>query len=547
MRRKLSIFRSYFLTAGGRVLLVAVSLLLSLLSLPGGALPLVALVSLVPLGLALHGARRAECFAYAYTCGLLGWLAATGDLAAALSAYAHVSHAAAWLLLTFACAWLAVPYGVFGLLYGTFQWLKRPRGALKTAACLALLVSLCPSPLPLDSAHALYRFPLLAQMLDVGGRPLLLFTLYLFNWLLVDLVLRLRRRGDYKVGALWLVLIVVLVVGYGRVRLAQSHGAEATRTPGRTLRVAIIQPNLPLAGDSDPHSTDALNPFQALLEQSEAALSVDHSIELVVWPETPTRLACADDMGVRPQLTQIVARYGVPFLVNCAQPAQSGGDYNTELLLTPRGVISAYHKQRLFPFTEYVPGEWWLPGVRSFIPNASRYVAGQEATVFRVKEEVGVFSAICYEILFPDQSRAFVAQGGNVLISAANDAWFGASRIPEFEIAAGVYQAIQYRVPVIRVANSGDSVAVKASGEIVPGSRTHAFTRTTRVVEVFVPTARAPYFYLGHAFLYLLACGWTLSMLNDLYRRRKDRVDPGASGTRFDFATRATLRPIYDE
>ena len=516
MRRTLSIFAPRPVGRGARALLVALTLLLSLLALPGGPAPLLALVALVPLGLALHGARRAECFVYAYTAGLLGWLGATGDLAAALSAYAHVSRATAWALLALACAWLAVPYGLFGLLYGTFRWLEGPRGALSAAACLTLFVSLCPSPLPLDSAHSLYGFPLLVQTLDVGGRPLLLFTLYLFNWLLVDLLLRLGRGRGYKASAAWLGLVAASVVVYGCVRLSQVRGAESA---GRSLRVAVIQPNIPLAGDSSPHSTDAPSPFQALLEQSEAALSEDPSVELVVWPETPTRLPCGDGAGDWPQLTEAVARRGVPFLINCAQQARGGGDYNTELLLAPGGGTYAYHKQRLFPLTEYLPGEGRMPWLRAVVPGASRYAEGSEATVFRVKDGVGVFPAVCYEILFPEQSRAFVERGGNVLVSAANDAWFGASRIPDFEVAAGVYQAIEYRLPVVRVANSGDSVAVGASGDILPGSRTQAFTRATRVVEVFVPASRPPGFYPGRTFLYLLACVCALGVMGGLRRR----------------------------
>src|SRR5712664_1708622 len=117
---------------GVRALLAALSLLLCLLSLPGGQLPLLALVSLVPLGLALHNASRTECFVYAYACGLLGWLGSTGGLTSGLSSYAHVTSTESLLLVSFACAWLAVPYGAFGLLYGKFQWMQGPGGALKT-------------------------------------------------------------------------------------------------------------------------------------------------------------------------------------------------------------------------------------------------------------------------------------------------------------------------------------------------------------------------------------------------------------------------------
>ncbi len=495
-------------------------MVLCLLSLPGGPLPFLAVVSLVPMGLALHQSSRTRCFVYAYSAGFLGWLGSTGGLIFGLSAYTHLRFAEALLTVALGCAWLALPYGLFGLLYGVFQWMNGAIGAPQTAACLALLVSLFPSPLPLDSSHALYRFPLLVQMLDIGGQPLLLFTLYLFNWLLVDLVLRMRERRDCRSRVAWVLGISVIVAGYGWFRLVQCRAEEAGSQPDRVLSIAIIQPNIPLAGDSNPHSVDTFNPFHTLLEMSAAVFLQGRPVELVVWPETPKRITCEDESGIRPQLRTIAARYGVPFMINCVQPAPGGGDYNTELLLAGSRGADAYHKQKLFPFTEYIPAEQWFPGLRRLIPGASRYVAGREATVFRIKDSVGAFPAICYEMLFPSHTWKFVERGGNLLISSGDDAWFGTSRIPEFAVAEGVYQAIQHRIPVVRVSNSGNSVAVKASGEIVPGSRTPAFTKTTRVVEVFVPRARGVYFHLRATFLYLMACGWSIGVLSRLRRQK---------------------------
>ena len=521
-----------FLPLVARVILVASTLALGLLSLPGGRWPLLALVSLVPLGLALHNSSRTECFIYAYACGFLGWIASTGGLVAGLSSYSRVSSGAATVLVALGCAYLALPYGVFGLLYGRFQWMSGRRGALKTAACLTVLLSFFPSPLPLDSSHALYGFPLLVQILDLGGQPLVLFTLLLINWLLVDLVLRIRQRRNYWSSAAWIASICVLVVGYGYFRLARLRAEEGRAAPDRVLRVALVQPNIPLEGDSNPYSS--LNPFHTLLDQSASLFTAGHQIDLVVWPETPIRINCEEESGfLRPEISAIVARYGVPFLINCAQPAGDGKDYNTQLLITPGGRTYAYHKQILFPFTEYVPGERWVPELKTLLPGASRYAAARESTVLPVKDSLGVFPAICYEILFPGHPQDFVRRGGNVMISPANDAWFGKTRIPEFQIAEGVYQAVQHRIPVVRVSNSGNSVAVKASGEIVPGSRTSPFTKTTRVVEVVAPRTRAPYFFIGNFFLYGLGLGWSFSVVLDFRREKKlSQLKSGPGQTR---------------
>lgn len=484
-----------------RVVLAALSVLLSLLSLPGGGWPGLALISLIPLGLALEGASRVQGFFLGYGCGIAGWFFATEGLIDALSSYAPVSMGTASLIVLLACLWMAIPYGIFGFFCG--YW--RSINALKAAAGLTALVCLFPNPLPIDSSHALSAFPILIQILDLGGQPLLLFAFYFFNWLLLEAGLRIWRRQSVAAILAPLIGVATLVPGYGIFRLAQYHRVEGRRSRDHTLRVAMIQPNIPLAGEAEPTSEDELNPFRTLLAQTADAFATGTALDLVVWPETPDRITCGNATGVRPELKAGPARYQTPFLINCVQPARDGMDYNTELLVTAGGETLAYHKRTLFAFTEYLPGARWWPGLQSWWPGASRYSAGREAIVFPITNSVRVFPATCYEILFRRQPRDFLRAGGNVLVSAANDAWFGASRIPEFMIAAAVFQAVQYRVPVVRVSNSGNSIALRASGEVLPESRTLPFTKTNQIVEIFAPGEHTIYFRFGDWFLYLLA------------------------------------------
>jgi len=493
------------MTTGRRACLTVLSLILSLLSLPGGPLPQLVLVSLVPLGLAIHGASPLEACAFCYLCALGGWLGSTNGIVVALSAYLHLSRAQAICVLLVLCAYSSLPYGVFGLFYGAGQWMNGKVGAVKTAACLALLISVFPSLFPVDSSHALYCFPVLVQILSVGGQPLLLFILYFYNWLFVELILCHRNGRSLKLALASILAITVLIPAYGYLCLTRSHNEEAHAAFDRRIRIGVIQPNTPLHGDSDPHSGDSLSPFHALLEMSDNLLSRDPSVDLVIWPETPTRISCNDDYGTRLELRAIATQFRVPFLVNCVRPSPNGGDYNTELFLTPNGHVAAYDKQMLLPFAEYIPAERRFAFLRSYLPHASRYEPGNQITVFPVRSYFNVFPAVCYEMLFPRYVRRFIEHTGNVLVSPSNDAWFGPSRIPDFVMAEAVYQAIEYRIPVIRVSNSGNSIAVAASGETLPGSRLPAFSRQAAAFGMFVPSGRSLYFRVGDSFLWILA------------------------------------------
>src|ERR1035437_2220801 len=92
---------------GVRSFLVLLTVLLSTLSLPGGPLPLLGLISLVPLALALHGAPPVSAAGYAYACAFLGWLASTSGLATAFAAYVQGPSTDGALAVIAACALLA--------------------------------------------------------------------------------------------------------------------------------------------------------------------------------------------------------------------------------------------------------------------------------------------------------------------------------------------------------------------------------------------------------------------------------------------------------
>src|SRR5690242_13143885 len=167
-----------------RPLLILLTVVLSTLSLPGGPSPVLAAISLVPLALALYGTRPIAAASYAYACAFFGWLASAFPLATAFSTYVVCPLHEGIIAVIVACALEALPYGLFGLIYG---WLQL--SPLQAASCLALIASLFPTPFPIHSIHALSVFPQLIQALDLGGQPLLLFVFYLFTWYVAELIL----------------------------------------------------------------------------------------------------------------------------------------------------------------------------------------------------------------------------------------------------------------------------------------------------------------------------------------------------------------------
>jgi apolipoprotein N-acyltransferase len=71
---------------------------------------------------------------------------------------------------------------------------------------------------------------------------------------------------------------------------------------------------------------------------------------------------------------------------------------------------------------------------------------------------------ICYEVIFPDISRETVRRGSEVLMNMTNDAWYGDTGGPYQHLEMARWRAIEFRVPLVRSANTGISAVFDATG-----------------------------------------------------------------------------------
>jgi len=152
--------------------------------------------------------------------------------------------------------------------------------------------------------------------------------------------------------------------------------------------------------------------------------------------------------------------------------------------------------------------------LRKLFIDSADYVAGHQDILFEIKKGCRIIPTICYEVIFSGDIRRFVKKGGNIIVNMADDAWFGKGSASAFHMSLGIYRAIEYRVPVVRVTNSGNGLFVRASGEIVPGSRTPDFRKEVKTFPIRIPEKRSPYTRIGNAFLYLI----TILLFLDLGR-----------------------------
>jgi apolipoprotein N-acyltransferase len=365
--------------------------------------------------------------------------------------------------------WFALAFVVYAALF----WGIRRRGwpiAIAGVPALVLIEWRQPQIFPLYAGNGLVAVPVLAQTADLGG-PLLLTALLGATSAIVYASIEWwngRRRSVLTASVAGLALAAA-VLGYGRVRMA-AVDARAAETPA--LRVGVVQANLDIR---DKDRLGVATHRQHLAQTRE--LLADGDLELVVWPES------AYVRGIRRPLPlsgrPIVDDLAVPLLFGASSVQEVEGRKirsNSALLVGDDGTIrDVYDKNLLIPLAESTPFAGVLPALARLFPHAEEFLAARDVPALRLGPW-RIATPICYEAIRPEFVRRMMRESHpDLLITLANDAWFGDSQEPWLHLALAQLRAIEQRRYLVRATNSGVSAVVDAAGRVV--RRTGLLTR----------------------------------------------------------------------
>jgi len=499
---------------GTRPLLAAASGVLLAASFPTPDLEPLAWIGLVPLLVAARGLRPGAAFRIGWLGGFVFYLATVYWVAYTIANYTAVPFAVALGILALMASTLACYTGAFvagvrwlgarelpviwlaPLLWVALEWL---RGWFFIGFPWAAL------------GYSQYRHHDLVQIAEVTGVYGVSAILVLFNMVIVGILPEGGAGGILPEGAAGtvprrlvpaLVALTLLVVGvpmWGRWRAATL----ARHPPAGTLRVALAQGNVEQAHKWDPaYQDETLARYRALTAEAAARRA-----DLVVWPETATPFFFQEPGLLRDAVLETAEKNGVYLLFGSPafRQAPSGAiqELNRVYLVSPAGrEMATYDKMQLVPFGEYVPYAHVLFFVRRIVEAVGDVVPGLVPTVFRLPAaRFGV--AICYEDVFPAVTRRFVAGGADFLVNVTNDAWYGPTSAPHQHLAQATFRAIEGRVPLVRVANTGISAVIDVDGRI--RWRGPLFEPLVRVEQISWPGVRTFYTRFGDLFAWACA------------------------------------------
>jgi apolipoprotein N-acyltransferase len=285
------------------------------------------------------------------------------------------------------------------------------------------------------------------------------------------------------------VVLIGLTWLYGEMRIAQVDrmAAEAPRA-----RVAVIQGNIEQSQKWDPAFQKAT--IEQYLRLSFATLR--DRPELIVWPESAAPFYFLAEEPPTRMVMQGIAESGTYFLIGA--PAfdfrgQQRDYFNSAYLVGPRSeVLGRYDKAHLVPYGEYTPFKEFLPFLGKIVEHVGDFRPGEKGRTIEWKgRKLGI--QICYEIIFPELSRAQVRSGAELLITITNDAWYGKTAGPYQHFSMAVFRAVENRRVLARAANTGISGFIDPAGRLLDLTslmEAAAAVRELPLLDTFTPYTR---------------------------------------------------------
>ena len=420
-------------------------------------------IALVPLFLALRDTSPRRAF-------LLGWW--TETLTYWVGFY--------WLIGTMVrFGYIPVPISVLlfaiigignGVRLGIFAWWVRRAESVTQPWWCRLLLPAC-SYVALDYLFPRV-FPWYLGVLQLPGVPFIqvadITGVHGVTWMLVlcstvvtaclpgtPQALRTARRP-----MLLTCTVLLLLQGlYGAARLVQLTTAMQQAPP---LRVALIQPNIGMYEKRSGADRDA----QLDLQLGLSAATLEQHPDLIIWPESMYPFGVPTHFQQLPWPVPLDTQ-PLHWLIGALSYAGTGSTrqvFNSALLLTSEGkILGRYDKQHLLAFGEYIPFQEIFPFLRSISPAIGNLTPGTGG-ILTLPGGIGLGPLICYEDIVPELARRAVQQGAHVLVNLTNDIWFGETWAPYQHRTLAAFRAVENRVYLLRVTNTGLTSVIDALG-----------------------------------------------------------------------------------
>ena len=189
--------------------------------------------------------------------------------------------------------------------------------------------------------------------------------------------------------------------------------------------------------------------------------------DIVIWPETSLYLPYNSAFE---ELDKMRKAAGESILIFGALKIDATNFLKNSLIIENKNQETVfYDKAKLVPFGEYLP----FINLKNYFKISERsnlfgwgFKSGKGSELLSLPNGLTFVPLICYEAIFSNFLKPSV-KDADFILQITNDAWFGKSIGPQQHLAQLRIRAIEYGLPVIRVANTGISAIIDAKGKVV--------------------------------------------------------------------------------
>ncbi len=266
----------------------------------------------------------------------------------------------------------------------------------------------------------------------------------------------------YGKNALSLILLIpiAILLFCGIIRYSNKSFLQNTNQ-----LVTIVQPNI-----KQKNKWILKNREQHLNNLVELSIKYRNSLNInriIIWPETSFEGSIPRQKKLLTNISEKILKNKNTTLILGLLRTDEKKVFNSLVFLNSKGdIIHNYDKIKLVPFGEYIP-------FRKYLGSLTEKLAPKDFTSGELKINPSIYgfedivTLICYEILFTNEIVRRLSKNTNLLINITNDAWFGKTIGPYQHLTLAKIKAVEFGLPLARVANTGISAYVSPYGETI--------------------------------------------------------------------------------
>jgi len=306
--------------------------------------------------------------------------------------------------------------------------------------------------------YSLAEYLDLIQLADIGGVYLLSCLILLVNILLYNV------RKKVLPVSFALIILFAAWIGYGKIRL---HTINITSTEDK---ISLLQVSISQELKWDESYLDST----VALYKNYTVKAAEDEPELIIWPESALPVYLLRNYYYREFVRDLARNLGVDIFTGFPHYELAEKDhpqkfkfYNSAAKFNKNGKVDVpYYKIYLVPVGERMPLLKIFPALWNIQLGQANFEYGKEIRFYDMSG-YKYSPLICFEIAFADLTRRMALDEVDFIVNITNDAWFHRSAGTYQHAVMCRFRAVETRKQIFRAANTGYSLVVSPTGEIM--------------------------------------------------------------------------------